>query len=302
MNWTAPTAAELSPAIADDGFGTVQDWLARKPWTDPAAGTTWLAAVAELVADATVRRRLDMLQAIQEALREAYADVQLVDGVPAVNQTLCARWEGHLLAYAEVVRYAMEEALEAAATAAVEPGSLAERFLLELSARPGLRNRDLAAALGSEQAVDEGQLSRLGSRLLASGLVHRRRVGRSNVWELTPRGSRAVASTKERKLHDRLMAALMPMQEEDVMIASPTEGSSTLSEEIIQRGKPERMVIMSGAGEVTYRRSTENGVGRAGHMADASDVTVEELASALPTHAPEQLCVDDDVCYERVPV
>lgn len=62
-----------------------------------------------------------------------------------------------------------------------EPGSLAERLLLEIASGVRGANTDLAVRLDT----DEWQVSRAGRRLRELGLAARVRTGRLNAWELT---------------------------------------------------------------------------------------------------------------------
>jgi AcrR family transcriptional regulator/DNA-binding MarR family transcriptional regulator len=73
--------------------------------------------------------------------------------------------------------------------AAVAPGTHAHDFLRILDASPQLGGAELRRLL----QIDETQVSRTGRRLLESGLVTRRKVGRQVFWQLAPRGRRALA-------------------------------------------------------------------------------------------------------------
>jgi AcrR family transcriptional regulator len=72
--------------------------------------------------------------------------------------------------------------------AAVAQGTQAHDFLRVLSGAPQLGGAELRRLLD----VDETQVSRTGRRLLESGLVTRRKVGRHVFWQLSPRGQRAL--------------------------------------------------------------------------------------------------------------
>jgi AcrR family transcriptional regulator/DNA-binding MarR family transcriptional regulator len=72
--------------------------------------------------------------------------------------------------------------------AAVAEGTQAHDFLRGLDGSPPLGSAELRRLL----EVDETQVSRTGRRLLESGLVTRRKVGRQVFWQLTPRGRRAL--------------------------------------------------------------------------------------------------------------
>jgi AcrR family transcriptional regulator len=72
--------------------------------------------------------------------------------------------------------------------AAVAQGTQAHDFLSVLDGSPHLGSAELRRLL----ETDETQVSRTGRRLLESGLVTRRKVGRQVFWQLAPRGRRAL--------------------------------------------------------------------------------------------------------------
>ena len=73
--------------------------------------------------------------------------------------------------------------------AAVAQGTQAHDFLSVLDGPAQLGSTELRRLL----ETDETQVSRTGRRLLESGLVTRRKVGRQAFWQLTPRGRTALA-------------------------------------------------------------------------------------------------------------
>jgi AcrR family transcriptional regulator/DNA-binding MarR family transcriptional regulator len=72
--------------------------------------------------------------------------------------------------------------------AAVARGTQAHEFLRALGGALPRGSADLRRLL----EIDDTQVSRTGRRLLESGLVTRRKVGRQVFWQLTPRGQRAL--------------------------------------------------------------------------------------------------------------
>jgi AcrR family transcriptional regulator len=70
----------------------------------------------------------------------------------------------------------------------VAQGTRAHDLLRMLDGAPQLGSAELRRLL----EIDETQVSRTGRRLLESGLVSRRKVGRQVFWQLTPRGQRAL--------------------------------------------------------------------------------------------------------------
>jgi AcrR family transcriptional regulator/DNA-binding transcriptional ArsR family regulator len=133
-----------------------------------------LEAVALGLVDALLERDDETLATALDALRDARARA---DG----DQELVG-WLDAAIAFAH---WGLERA---PSQAPVARGTQAHDFLSVL---------DGSAHLGSAQLrrlleVDETQVSRTGRRLLESGLVTRRKVGRQVFWQLTPRGQRAL--------------------------------------------------------------------------------------------------------------
>jgi AcrR family transcriptional regulator len=133
-----------------------------------------LEAVALGLVDAVLARDDETLSAALDALRDARAradgDRELVGGLDAA------------IAFAH---WGLERV---ASPAAVAPGTQAHEFLSALDDSSQLGSAELRRLL----EVDETQVSRTGRRLLESGLVTRRKVGRQAFWQLTPRGRRAL--------------------------------------------------------------------------------------------------------------
>jgi AcrR family transcriptional regulator len=133
-----------------------------------------LEAVALGLVDALLGRDDETLAAALDALRDARAradgDRELVGWLDAA--IACAHWG--------------LERVPSQAT--VTRGTQAHDFLAALEGSPQLGSAELRRLL----EVGETQVSRTGRRLLESGLVTRRKVGRQVFWQLTPRGERAL--------------------------------------------------------------------------------------------------------------
>ena len=142
------------------------------------------SALAMLLIDATLRGDEHSLKAVQEWLRWEYGE-----GVLSEEET-----DGHLsrigrlLGLVDVSHWAIERVLPVASLRRLERGGYTARFLRELETSPGLSNTDLANLL----AVDETEVSRVGRRLLDDGMAIKRRVGRRNFWEISPKGRRSL--------------------------------------------------------------------------------------------------------------
>jgi hypothetical protein len=141
----------------------------------PADGT--FAALSMLLTDAildwdeaAVGRALEHLQRLAAAGR--------AEGVDA------ARTEGRLLSLIDVAHSGMQRALPSEFMGHVEPGSNSHRFLKQIEREPLSPN----LALSVELDVEESEVSRIGRRLVQTGLARKRRLGRTNQWLITPRG------------------------------------------------------------------------------------------------------------------
>jgi AcrR family transcriptional regulator/DNA-binding transcriptional ArsR family regulator len=131
-------------------------------------------AVALGLVDSLLERDGETLAAALDALRDARTRA---DG----GQELV----GWLDAAIAVAHWGLERA---PSSAAVAPGTQSHDFLRVLDGAPQLGSAELRRLL----EVDETQVSRTGRRLVESGLVTRRKVGRQVFWKLTPRGQRAL--------------------------------------------------------------------------------------------------------------
>jgi AcrR family transcriptional regulator len=133
-----------------------------------------LDAVALGLVDALLERDEETLAAALHALRDARArgddDQELVG------------WLDAAIAFAH---WGLERV---PSQAAVAQGTQAHDFLSVLDGSPQLGSAELRRLL----EVNDTQVSRTGRRLLESGLVNRRKVGRQAFWQLTPRGQRAL--------------------------------------------------------------------------------------------------------------
>ena len=135
-------------------------------------------AVSLGLVDALLERDHDTLAAALQALRDARAD-----GDPEL-----VGWLDAAIAFAH---WGLERV---PSQAAVAQGTQAHEFLAALDGSPRLGSTELRRLL----EVDETQVSRTGRRLLETGLVTRRKVGRQAYWELTPRGQRALEEAPKR--------------------------------------------------------------------------------------------------------
>jgi AcrR family transcriptional regulator/DNA-binding MarR family transcriptional regulator len=133
-----------------------------------------LEAVALGLVDGVLDGDNETLAAALDALRDARAR--------ATGDQELVGWLDAAIAFAH---WGLERA---PSQAAVAQGTQAHDFLRMLDGSPQLGSAELRRLL----EVDETQVSRTGRRLLESGFVTRRKVGRQVFWRLTPRGQRAL--------------------------------------------------------------------------------------------------------------
>jgi DNA-binding transcriptional ArsR family regulator len=146
----------------------------------PSHGT--YSALAMLVVDASLEGDESALDGALHALQRTWAKYHGADHITDVEL------RGRVLAFIDVVRWALERSLPLELLTNLERDTHAHRFLSALAGEPGRSNRSLAGQL----AIDDTAVSRLGRRLAEAGLARKRRVGRTNEWTITPRGVEAL--------------------------------------------------------------------------------------------------------------
>jgi AcrR family transcriptional regulator len=138
-----------------------------------------LDAVALGLVDAVLEGEAETLAASLDALRDARARAR------GAEQLL--GWLDAAIAFAH---WGLERV---PSPSSVARGTQAHEFLHMLDGSPQLGSAELRRLL----ETDETQVSRTGRRLLDSGLVTRRKVGRRVFWQLSPRGRRALEQAPE---------------------------------------------------------------------------------------------------------
>jgi AcrR family transcriptional regulator len=133
-----------------------------------------LDAVALGLVDAVLEADAETLGAALDALRDARAR--------AGEREQLLGWLDAAIAFAH---WGLERV---PSPSGVARGTQAYEFLSVLDSSPQLGSAELRRLL----ETDETQVSRTGHRLLDSGLVTRRKVGRQVFWQLSPRGRRAL--------------------------------------------------------------------------------------------------------------
>jgi AcrR family transcriptional regulator len=133
-----------------------------------------LDAVAMGLVDAVLEADSETLGSALDALRDARAR--------ADREEQLLGWLDAAIAFAH---WGLERM---ASPSGLARGTQAHEFLTLLEDSPQLGSAELRRLL----ETDETQVSRTGRRMLDSGLVTRRKVGRQVFWQLSPRGRRAL--------------------------------------------------------------------------------------------------------------
>jgi predicted NBD/HSP70 family sugar kinase len=136
-------------------------------------------ALGMFVTDASLAADEPALQAAQDGLQWLYSQREALSD-PDAEQI---EQRGRLLGLIDVTHWALRR-LPSTLQAGLDLASHAGQFLRAVAEHPGLSNQELALRLG----IDETEASRVGRRLLAAGVVWRRKEWRRNAWDITPRG------------------------------------------------------------------------------------------------------------------
>jgi predicted NBD/HSP70 family sugar kinase/DNA-binding MarR family transcriptional regulator len=160
-------------------------------------------ALAMLLADACADRDEASLDRIRAGAQRLLGRVSSGTGEPGA-----ASLNGRLRSLIDVAHWGLERSLPPADD--LDHRSHAFRVLELIALHPGISNQDMAKILG----LHESEISRAGRRLIADGLAHKRRLGRANRWEISPRGAEVVSMPRSSpslaevlpKLFDTFMA------------------------------------------------------------------------------------------------
>jgi predicted NBD/HSP70 family sugar kinase/CRP-like cAMP-binding protein len=144
-------------------------------------------ALGMLVTDASLSADEPALEAAQDGLQWLYSRHEVLSEPDEDH----VEQRGRLLGMIDVTHWALRR-LPSALHVGVDPSSHAGRFLVAVAQRPGVSNQELAMQLG----IDETEVSRVGRRLLAAGVVWRRKDWRRNAWDITPRGRDCLIDAK----------------------------------------------------------------------------------------------------------
>lgn len=143
------------------------------------------SALAMLITDASLASDEPALVAAQDGLQWLYSRQEALPE-PDDDQV---EQRGRLLGLIDVTHWALRR-LPSTLHVGPDLASHAGQFLKAVAEHPGLSNQELATRLG----IDETEASRVGRRLLAAGVVWRRKEWRRNAWDITPRGRKCLVN------------------------------------------------------------------------------------------------------------
>jgi len=146
----------------------------------PAGAGRQLNALGMMITDAS-------LDADEAALAEAHDGLQWLY---RNHEEQDPEFRGRLQGLLDVTQWALRR-LPSRLQLSLAPTGHAARFLVAVIQRPGLSNQEIAARI----EADETEVSRVGRRLLAAGVVMRRKEWRRNIWDATPRGRQYAESS-----------------------------------------------------------------------------------------------------------
>jgi DNA-binding MarR family transcriptional regulator len=141
-------------------------------------------AIAMLLVDSTLDGDEPALEFGFDQLQHQYAATLRRAGRTEAQLEERGRW----LALIDVAKWGLERTMPLDLLVEFEVSSHAHDFLKAIGERPALTN----IALTQHLELDPSQVSRIGSRLELSGMARKRRSGRYNLWEITPRGVQAL--------------------------------------------------------------------------------------------------------------
>ncbi|HVB46272.1 MAG TPA: ROK family transcriptional regulator [Streptosporangiaceae bacterium] len=140
-------------------------------------------ALAMFLADSCVDRDESSLDAIRTGAQRLLGQVRRERSTaPFLEGPFL---DGRLRSLIDVAHWGLERSLPAEFTVELDRESHAFRVLEVIAIRPGTSNQDIAAFLN----LHESEVSRAGRRLIAYGLANKRKLGRINRWEVSPRGT-----------------------------------------------------------------------------------------------------------------
>lgn len=142
-------------------------------------------ALTLLVTDAILDQDDYSLRLVMDGTHRVLAMRDVAD-----QDVAAATAQGQLIGLHDVASMVLERIVPLAILAEIEPDTVAHRFLAAVADDPGCSNDDLAITL----ELDKTAVSRAGRRLHVAGLARKRRAGRRNAWEPTPRGLAALGA------------------------------------------------------------------------------------------------------------
>ncbi|NNN30484.1 ROK family protein [Streptomyces sp. S3(2020)] len=252
---------DREPAVRRDRLTEVQSMVdAMKSEKEIPEGR--FTALGMLITDASLAADESALEAAHNGLRWLYGRY-VRDGAD-----IRAEQRGRLLGLIDVTYWSLRR-LPSGLQLSLDPSSHAARFLVEIAREPGLNNETLAERLD----VDVTEVSRIGRRMLASGVAWRSRQWRHNSWDVTPRGMHYLEET-----------GLLPQPQEPAAPA-PEEREADLDHFVGVKVRPSRLTgaVIDASGTTLTRADRElNPVGSEREAVTVLADFVAELMDRAP--------------------
>jgi hypothetical protein len=235
----------------------------------------WFEILSLTVVDAVIARDAGALGQVDALLRRAHRDIVRCEAAieeaadTRMDLGTARRAEGWLMITMEFVRSAQRRVVPVTVAVGIA-GTHRERFLRVVSEHPRCNSRTITEKLarlrdpadGRTSPIDEGQLSKIGSKLRADGLVSSMRTSGGLSWELTPRG-RSVLEVLDRDAEPTA---------KDSPAVGPAQPPSAVVLAVPSSERPPKVRVQWGDGTVIYQRTSEP---------DTYDEPVEEVAAAV---------------------
>jgi hypothetical protein len=154
--------------------------LVRLESDDLATARRTLRSIHLLLVDATLDGDTFLLDAALDGLQRVNAHRHADGDAPE-----SWRLRGRLETMVEEALLALERVPAIASLASLEPDGQAACFLRAVAEQPGASNAVVREFIGD---VSTERVSMLGRELVQRGLARKRKIGRRNSWDLTPRG------------------------------------------------------------------------------------------------------------------
>lgn len=202
--------ASVGPPTRNSGLVEFLEGLERAapPW-----GEGSRRALAQVLTDASLASDETTLRYVLKWLQWVISRDSGDDAAQAMSGQ-----SADLAAFISIAQYGLGRAQAVALASTVDLRGIQGQFLEKVAENPGCSNSELVTLLES----DETQVSRAGAQLAKRGLATKRKVGRHNYWEITPRGRGILRENAgEPDVHGRVYGSTLALEQ---LRRTPTPG------------------------------------------------------------------------------